>query len=79
MGGVNRKDLQFLARARLAEAKALLDTDHPGGAYYLAGYSVECALEACIARGTQRHDFPEKKSVDASHTHNLKDLIRVIR
>jgi hypothetical protein len=38
---------------------------------------VECALKACIARSTRRHDFPDKKSVDASHTHNLKDLMRV--
>jgi hypothetical protein len=35
------------------------------------------ALKARIARATQRYDFPEKRSVDASHTHNLKDLIRV--
>ena len=54
-----------------------MSAGYPDGAYYLAGYAVECALKACIARGTQRHDFPEKKSVDASHTHNLKDLIKV--
>jgi HEPN domain-containing protein len=61
MGGVNRKDLQFLARARLTEARALLDAGHPDGAYYLAGYAVECALKACIAKATQRHEFPDKK------------------
>ena len=55
----------------------MLVADLPDGAYYLAGYAVECALKACIARGTQRYDFPEKKSVDASYTHNLKDLIKV--
>jgi HEPN domain-containing protein len=77
MGGVNRKDLQFLARTRLAEAKTLLGAGLPDGAYYLAGYAVECGLKACIARGTQRHEFPDKKSVDASHTHNLRDLIKV--
>jgi hypothetical protein len=38
---------------------------------------VECALKACIAKGTQRHDFPEKKSVDASYTHDLNALIKV--
>jgi hypothetical protein len=76
---VNRRELQTLARVRLAEAKALLSADLPDGAYYLAGYAVECALKACIARGTQRYDFPEKRSVDASHTHNLKDLIRVAK
>ena len=74
---MNRKDLQTLARTRLAEAKALLSAGLPDGAYYLAGYAVECALKACIAKRTQRHDFPEKKSVDASYTHNLKDLIKV--
>ena len=77
MGDVNRKDLQSLARVRLAEAKALLAADRPDGAYYLAGYAVECALKACIARATEHHDFPDKKTVDASHTHNLKELIRV--
>lgn len=47
------------------------------GAYYLAGYTVECALKACIAKGTQRHEFPERKKVEASHSHNLRELIRV--
>jgi hypothetical protein len=37
MGGVNRKDLQLLARTRLAEAKALMGAGFPDGAYYLAG------------------------------------------
>lgn len=77
MGGVNRKDLQFLARTRLEEAKMLLGAGRPDGAYYLAGYAVECALKACIAKGTQRYEFPDKKTVDASHTHNLRDLIKV--
>lgn len=74
---MNRKDLQHLARTRLKEATALLAAGFPDGAYYLAGYAVECALKACIAKRTQRYDFPDKKSVDASYTHNLKDLIKV--
>jgi HEPN domain-containing protein len=74
---VNRKDLQELANARLAEAKVLLKAGHSNGAYYLAGYAIECALKACIARTTQRHDFPDKKSVDASYTHDLNALIKV--
>jgi HEPN domain-containing protein len=74
---VNRKDLQELADARLAEAKVLLKAGHPNGAYYLAGYAIECALKACIARTTQRYDFPDKKSVDASYTHDLNALIKV--
>jgi len=59
------------------EAGALLKAGLPDGAYYLAGYAVECAPKACIAKETQRYGFPEKKRVDASHTHNLKELVRV--
>lgn len=72
---MNRKELQALSRIRLAEARALLGSGHFSGAYYLAGYAMECAFKACIARQTLRHDFPDKKRVDASYTHNLKELV----
>ena len=74
---MNRLEFQSLARIRLREARALLRAGHHDGAYYLAGYSVECALKACIARRTKRHDFPDKRTVDASYTHRLEDLVRV--
>ena len=74
---MNRKELRSLAQIRLSEAKALLKMGYPDGAYYLAGYSVECALKACIAGQTKRYDFPDKRKVEASHTHNLKDLMRI--
>jgi hypothetical protein len=74
---MDRKDLQSLSRWRLLEAKALLRAGLPNGAYYLAGYSIECALKACIAKSTRRHDFPDKKRVDASYTHNLRELLRL--
>jgi hypothetical protein len=32
------------------------------GAYYLAGYTVDCAIKASVAKRTQEHDFPEKGS-----------------
>jgi hypothetical protein len=59
---VNRADFQTLADIRLAEARDLLalNPPRPDGAYYLAGYAVECALKACIARGYAQHDWPEK-------------------
>jgi hypothetical protein len=47
------------------------------GAYYLAGYAVECALKACIAKDTRRHQFPDKKKVDSSYSHVLLELIKV--
>ena len=72
---MNGKDLQALSQARLVEAKALLAADLPGGAYYLAGYSVECALKACIAKQTRRYDFPEKRWAEKAYTHDLAKLV----
>jgi HEPN domain-containing protein len=74
---VDRKDLQELSRVRLKEAKALLTLGLHDGAYYLAGYAVECALKACIARQTQRHEFPDNNKVRKSWTHALNDLVNV--
>jgi len=39
---VDRRDLQELSKVRLKEARALLDFGLYDGAYYLAGYAVEC-------------------------------------
>jgi HEPN domain-containing protein len=71
----NRIDFQRLAELRLKEAKALLAAGFPDGAYYLAGYAVECALKACIAKRTQQHDFPDKKLVDKSYSHDVEKLL----
>ena len=74
---MNRTDFQKLARMRVREPKALLESGHFSGAYYLAGYSVECALKSCIAKSTARHDFPDKHRVQESHTHNLLSLLKL--
>jgi HEPN domain-containing protein len=74
---VNRKDLQELSNVRLKEAKALLGVGLWDGAYYLAGYAVECALKACIAKQTQRYEFPDKKRVIESYSHELLPLVRL--
>jgi HEPN domain-containing protein len=74
---VDRKELQALSRIRAREAKALLDAGLHDGAFYLAGYAVECALKACIAKKTQRHEFPDKDRVNKSYTHSLVELIRL--
>lgn len=72
-----RADFQRLARLRLREARALLKLGLYDGAYYLAGYSVECAFKACIAKKTQRFEFPDKDIVRNSYTHNLTDLLAI--
>ena len=76
-GCVNRSDLHQLVRIRLAEARLLLQNDKYEGAYYLSGYAVECALKACIAKQVKKFDFPDKKMVLDSHSHNLEQLLSV--
>ena len=73
---MNRNDFQKISRLRVKEAKVLLDSGYPAGAYYLMGYAVECALKACIAKQTKRYDFPPKpSSANAIYKHDLKGLI----
>ena len=74
---MNRNDFRALARLRLREARALRDRSLWSGCYYLSGHAVECALKACIARSTKRYDFPEKKRVQDSHTHDLGALLKL--
>ena len=74
---MNRGDFQKLAELRIREAKLLLDSKHYEGAYYLAGYAVECALKACIAKKTMRYDFPPNKNIigEFYYTHDLEKLV----
>lgn len=47
------------------------------GAYYLAGYAIECALKACIAKKTRRHEFPrDRKYAEKVYTHDLQALFK---
>jgi HEPN domain-containing protein len=71
---VNRKELQSLAEARLADAKVLLKNRRYDGAYYLAGYAIECGLKACIAGRTKRHDFPDLELARKVWMHDLTQL-----
>ena len=62
---------------RLREAKALFSADEFSGTYYLAGYAVECALKACIARSTQQFEFPDRERVQKSYSHKPGELLKV--
>ena len=71
-----RSDFQQLTDVRAAEVTALLAAGCWDGAYYLAGYVVECALKACIAKLTVAESFPPpRKFVEQSYTHDLKQLV----
>ncbi len=71
---MNRADLQKLSNTRIREAKVLLAAGEYSGAYYLAGYAVECALKACFAKGVQRYEVPDTK-VQKIFIHNLAELV----
>jgi HEPN domain-containing protein len=68
-----------LAVKRLREAEVLLKANCPDGAYYLAGYAAECAIKACIAKQTERHEFPDKKRADRSWQHDPSILLDVAK
>ena len=73
-----RREFQKLADLRVQEALVLVQNRKLLGAYYLAGYAVECALKACIAKETKRYEFPPKKQyVQDVYTHNLERLLKL--
>lgn len=77
---MNRSDFQKLAEERICDAEELLNAQRWSGAYYLAGYSVECGLKACIAKLTQQHDFPpDRRFVADCYTHDLEKLVKIAR
>jgi HEPN domain-containing protein len=72
---MTRSEFQQLAEVRLREAEALLAAGFWDGAYYLAGYAVECGLKACIAKGVKAEVFPDKGFAHRCFTHDLEALI----
>ena len=74
---MNKDDLERLADIRIEEAKVLLVNEKYEGAYYLAGYSIECAIKACIARQVRQYDFQNKDLARKSHEHKLIGLLGV--
>jgi hypothetical protein len=73
---MNRADFRQLAQCRVEEAEILLRNRKFSGAYYLAGYSIECAIKARLAKQTKRYDFPpEPNFVRDIYTHNLAQLL----
>lgn len=75
---VQQADFQALAQVRLDEAQLLFADGRYDGAYYLAGYAIECAVKACIAKPTTAHAFPPRpEEVRRMYSHNLADLVKV--
>jgi hypothetical protein len=73
-----KSDFQKIADMRVREARILLDAGEWDGAYYLAGYAVECALKACIIKRLNTSDvWPEKSFMDNCYKHDLKLLLKM--
>src|SRR5436309_1706454 len=77
---LTRAEFQQLADVRIAEAGVLLANGLWDGAYYLAGYAVECALKACIAKLVRAEEFPpHRREIDDYYTHDLNRLVRTAK
>jgi HEPN domain-containing protein len=73
---MTRQLLKDLTKIRIDEANQLLQTGFFDGAYYLSGYSLECALKACIVKSIF-DTLPEKGFVDKCYTHDLNTLVKL--
>ena len=69
--------MQTIAELRVKEAKILIENNHYNGAFYLLGYALECALKSCIAKQFREYEFPDKKLVNDSYTHDLEKLLNI--
>jgi HEPN domain-containing protein len=72
---LTKNDLERLAQVRLDDALFLLQAGRSSSAYYLAGYAVELALKACIAKLMQPNVIPDKGFINAIYTHKLDSLL----
>ena len=77
---VTRLEWQQLAERWLVDAKHLLDDHRWSAAYYLAGYAVECGLQACVlARVAAAPEviFGDKKFSEKCWTHSVMELVKM--
>ncbi len=76
---VNRTELRQLAEDRVLDAQALLDAGRWSGAYYLAGYAMECGLKACVLAHVEKTGaiFINSNFSKRCFTHDVKELIEL--
>ena len=68
---LTKEDLEALSETRLQDAILLLESGRASSAYYLAGYAVELALKACIAKSFHPNAIPDKAFVNEIYTQQL--------
>lgn len=74
---LTKADLEALAETRLEDSIFLLRAGRASSASYLAGYAVELALKACIAKSFQPNAIPDKAFVNEIYQHSLEKLLGV--
>lgn len=72
---MKRTDLQAYAQAKIDDALLLLNHSRWSNAYYLAGYSVEFALKACIAKQVSADTIPDKAILNGVLSHEYAKLV----
>lgn len=73
--GSSKAQLEAVAQCKFDDAQLLFENGRFSNAFYLAGYAIECALKACIARQLLPETIPEKSFVNAVYTHKFDSLI----
>lgn len=73
--GYKRADLRALAELKLNDSLLLLLNNSPSNAYYLAGYSVELGLKACIAAQITADTVPSKDLLKGFLDHDFRKLV----
>lgn len=76
---MNRTELQQLSEERTEDASELLAAKRWAGAYYVAGYALECALKSCVLTYIERTGiiFEDKKYGQKCWTHDIEELVRL--
>ena len=76
---MNRSEWQQLSAERIDDARTLLAARRWPAAYYLAGYSLECALKSCVLGYIERTGiiFEDKKYSEKCWTHDIEVLVRL--
>ena len=74
---LSKRELEFLAEAKLQDAKLLFDNHRHSNAYYLGGYAIELALKARIAKQMFSEVIPDKELINDTYSHNFSKLVGV--
>jgi len=74
---VTLSELRQTARARLADAEALLKARRYDAAVYICGYAVEIALKARICKALHWAEYPTSRGYETFKTHDLDRLLHL--